>query len=158
MRYLVLLWLGRHEDQELAALPLIFQGEGGLTERQILESFVLAVDEGRLEFEGPTMACPNHDCRREGVPAAGGFCTACGTALAAGAQTNDRLLEFMKAEVFGGKADGFPQEVIDALDRRGWDLWPGTYKAERIASICGVLDYLNDPQSWCDSEFGRTDK
>jgi len=150
MKYLVILYLGRDEDQEMSGLVLhLNDPRKNLTPKDILEKFkkdfTIACSE-----ELSSRVCP--DCKQIGNDK---FCGNCGKALEESKESDpDIIFSFLQDNLFHATVDSVPHQCVDYLESQGWNFW-GNHKSQKIVTICGVDSFLLD--DWYD-EWGTIEK
>ena len=153
-RYLVLLHLGRYEDQELSCLPLVLIAPASGEPRTVLEKLVRDLKSVYSEVCDYPESCPNDKCVNFGRFCGGDFCSKCGTKLAKGEDFDEEGFRRFVGDIFHATCDSVSQETIDGLKGRGWGMFAQDYNPDVIVRISGVRDYLDDPEFWHD-DYGK---
>jgi len=155
MRYMVTLYLGRHEDQEMAGLILhLNDPRKNLTPRQILGKFKEDFTAAYLEECPPLRQCPSCKSKRRNLDGAGKFCANCGAEMVVTQRDtveSEEVKDFLIRNFIHATTDGLP--CVDYLESHGWEIWGRKYKSDKIVFISGVNEFFEDEDSWYD-EFG----
>ena len=155
-RYMVILHLGRHEDQEIPSVVLALNAPKGAEPRDILDKFVADTKKACDAEGGKMRVCYNNKCRRYDSRTDSPHCPECGSLTLQVQKDSDTkdLLRYVRAELFEASVDGFSDVLNDILVENGWDPFPREYNPDVIVTISGVTDRLLDGNAWSD-DFGR---
>jgi hypothetical protein len=146
-KYLVMLYMGRYEDQETTCLAATYTGKPDLGPAELLASFRQAATCAYTQTHGGVgKACPNGHNNIQRPDAA--FCAVCGIKLVEQEiePSGDRVLNYIDA-MLSSTADD-TGDLEELLREHGWDLWSGDLRVNYIASITGVRIFFEEEEYW----------
>ncbi|MCK9459502.1 MAG: hypothetical protein M0R80_07680 [Proteobacteria bacterium] len=153
MRYLCLFRWGRHEDQEIACVPVVLDLPAIFTPLGIVKKLTDDLHVAYKEEAPIYLACPNEKCKAFDNSTTKHYCSECGSENIVIPDDNDEEFhQWIYEQLFRAVCDGFSPAVEQALQTNGWELFPKNYHPDKIATISGVADYLEG--NWYD-EFGE---
>jgi hypothetical protein len=155
MRYLVLCYWGRYEDQEMACVPLVLNTKQHLTPVDVIQSLIEMFWKAYQKFNAPQRICPKKDCKNINQPTSGKFCSECGTILLPInlTQYDDEFQEFVY-RFFRSTCNEIDCELEEAANETEWELWPKAYHPDAIVTLVGLGDYFEDKEQWQKNKFG----
>jgi hypothetical protein len=153
MIHMVILYLDRDEDHPMAGVIVHLVSVNRTSPKNILAKFkkdftrACAVDCG---LNNHCTSCNKDYYNHEQ------FCSQCGKALTKVDKVDPALVIRQLEAFFDGTVSDISDEFLELMREDGWEFWPLTYRADKIVSVCGVLDFFEDEEDWY-SEWGYSE-
>ena len=164
MRYMVVMYNGMYEDQDMTGLIVHLDSAKKLTPKEILTKWVKDFKDAYQEEKGSDYPkkCTISGCKHYNrtQSSSNDFCPGCGNRLITiTPEPNiEEVAEYMRGDFFDTQLHSISQAIVEFMQENGWIIWANKYKADAIVYLTGVNVFMENEETWDRCDLGKMEK